>query len=321
MRIVTNMTTCYEDTDRFRNRADLRAFYRGHGLDGLEVLEVGPDEKGLITPADTLGVHLRYFSGWMDLWTGDEARLLAEFQTPENWQKTYGGTDRTALLDAYRQNLIFANQLEPEYLVFHVSDCTMAESMRRQYHYTDEQVCDAAAALLNAVTDTITGSPWLLLENLWYPGLTLERPEIIRRLVDAVQYPKTGVMLDTGHLMHTNRDLRTPDEAVDYIHRILDRYEDLSFIKGVHLHQSLTGQLAKDLMAHWQPLDGSYQEQMWSVMGQIFNLDTHKPFCSHRIGEVLDRLTGLEYLCFEFITGSREEHAGYLDQQMTYLKR
>lgn len=74
------------------------------------------------------------------------------------------------------------------------------------------------------------------------------------RLLAQVRYPKCGVMLDTGHLMHTNPALRTPDEAVDYIHRILDRYADLSFIKGIHLHQSLTGDVALDLMQHWQPV-------------------------------------------------------------------
>jgi len=321
MKIVMNITTCSEDTDRYRNTADLRQFYQRLGLDGLVVLEVGPDEKSLIQPEDVPGVHLRYFSGWMDFWTGDEARLIAEFQAPENWRRTYGGNERAALIRAYQENIRFANTLQPEYLVFHVSDCTMAESMLRRYHYTDEQVCDAVIDLLNQVTDEITGAPWLLLENLWYPGLTMERPEIVRRLLDGVRYPKTGVMLDTGHLMHTNQALQTPDQAVDYIHTILDRYDDLRFIRGVHLHQSLTGAYAGELIRTWQPVEGTYQEQMWSVMGHIFNIDTHKPFCSHRIGELLDRLTGLEFLCLENITATRQEHAGYLAEQMRYLHR
>lgn len=319
MKLTMNITTCSEDTLRYRDRADLQAFFRGFGLDGLEVLEAGPDEQGLIQPGDTIGVHLRYFSAWMDLWTGNEQRLLAEFMEPENWKQVYGGNTKAAIVEAYRANLRFANTLEPEYLVFHVSECSMEESMYRKYFYTDEQVCGAAAELLNQVTDEIHGQPWLLLENLWYPGLTMERPEMVRCLLEQVQYPKTGVMLDTGHLMHTNRDLRTSDDAVDYIHRILDRYEDLSIIKGVHLHQSLTGPLATELMQTWQPINGTYQQRMWEVMGHIFQLDTHKPFQSHRIRELLDRLTGLEYLCLEQITGSREEHAGYLAEQMRYL--
>lgn len=321
MKTVMNITTCAEDTDRYRDVADLRRFYRSYGLDGLEVLEAGPDEKGIIRPEDAIGVHLRYFSGWMDLWTGNQKRLLEEFQQPKNWRNTYGGDDKTAIIEAYRKNIRFANTMSPEYLVFHVSECTMAESMLRKYHYTDEQVCDAVIELLNQVTDSIKGQPWLLLENLWYPGLTMERPEIVRRLLDGVKYPKTGVMLDTGHLMHTNCDLQTIDQAVDYIHTILDRYEDLSFIKGIHLHQSLSGTYAKDCMANWKQVEGSYQEQMWAVMGHIFTIDTHRPFQSKRIWELLDRMPILEFLCLEQISGTREEHAGYLAEQMRYLKR
>lgn len=321
MKFVMNITNCEEDTLRYKSRQDLQAFFRGFGLDGLEVLEAGVDTRNIIHADDTVGVHLRYYSGWMDFWTGDKHRLLDEFQCPENWIRTYSGETRDALMEAYRKNIRFANTLSPEYLVFHVSECTMAESMYRKYHYTDEQVCDAVIELLSQVTDEIEGQPWLLLENLWYPGLTLERPEIVERLLKGVRYPRTGVMLDTGHLMHTNPELESIDDAVDYIHTILDRYDDLSFIKAVHLHQSLTGSYVKDCMANWKQIDGTYMEQMWSVMGHIFNIDTHKPFRSHRVWELLDRLTGLEYLCSELITGSREEHAGYLKDQMQFLNR
>lgn len=320
MKTVMNITTCAEDTGRYRDLEDLRQFYRSFGLDGLEVLEVGPDQDNLILPPDTVGVHLKYFSSWMDLWTGNEERLLAEYQDWDTVRTIYGGTDRHALLDTYRRNFRFANTLNPEYLVFHVSECTMAESMRHQYFYTDEQVCDAAAGLLNTVTEEIEGQPWLLLENLWYRGLTMERPEIVHRLLEQVSYPKTGIMLDTGHLMHTNRELQTIDQAVDYLHRILDRYEDLRFIKGIHLHQSLTGAFAKECMSQWKPIPGTYTEQMWDIMSRIFRLDTHQPFRSRRIHEILDRLPGLEFLCLEQISGSREEHAQNLAIQMEYLR-
>lgn len=320
MKLTMNITTCSEDTDRYANRSDLQQFFRSYGLDGLEVLEAGPDEVGLIHADDTIGVHLRYYAGWMDFWMEDQQRLLAEYQQPENWIQTYGGETKDALVQAYRSNIRFANTLQPEYLVFHVSECTMAESMYRKYHYSDEQVCDAAVELLNQVTSEITGEPWLLLENLWYPGLTLERPEIVQRLLSGLNYKKVGVMMDTGHLMHTNTELKTPDDAVDYIHDILNRYEDLSFIKGIHLHQSLSGALAKHLMENWTQTEGTYFQQLWAVMSHIFEIDTHRPFCSYRIQEIFDRLPALDYVCMEQISGSREEHAGYLATQVSYLK-
>ncbi len=105
--------------------------------------------------------------------------------------------------------------LQPEYLVFHVAECTMAESMLRRYHYTDEQVIDAVIELVNSVCNEIEGEPWLLFENLWYPGLTMLRPEMMARLLEGVTYPKCGIMLDLGHLMHTNTALQSADEAVE----------------------------------------------------------------------------------------------------------
>lgn len=321
MKTVMNITTCQEDTDRYRDRDDLWAFCRGFGLDGLEVLEVGSDARGLIEPRDVVGVHLKYYSGWMDLWRGNRERLMQEYDSAENLRAVYGGEDRSALVEAYRRNLRFANAMQPEYLVFHVSECTIAESMRHIYHYTDEQVCDGAVELLNEVVGQIEGEPWLLLENLWYRGLTMERPEIVRRLLDGVRYPKVGVMLDTGHLMHTNRRLSTIDQAVDYIHRILDRYDDLRFIRGVHLHQSLTGAFAEACITDWEPMEGTYQQRLWDVMGRIFQIDTHKPFQSSRVQELLDRLPALEFLCLEQISSSRQEHAANLAEQLRYLRK
>lgn len=320
MKLTMNITTCSEDTVRYRDRTDLQDFFRGHGLNGLEVMEVGPDEVGVIHPDDVLGVHLRYWSGWMDFWKSNETRLMEEYQTRENWEQVFGGSAPQVLVEAYRQNIRFANTMKPEYLVFHVSECTMAESMlRRDYHYSDEEVCDAVIDLLNQVVDEIEGKPWLLLENLWYPGLTMERPEIVKRLMDGVRYKKTGIMLDTGHLMHTNPELKTPDEAVDYIHTILDRYEDTSFIRGIHLHQSLTGSKAKEYMKKWKRIAGTYPQQMWDVMTHIFQIDTHRPFCSYRINEIFARLSGLEFICLEQITATREENDSYLTEQMKYL--
>lgn len=319
MKTIINITTCDEDLLRYKSNQDLKDFYQGYGLDGLEVLEAGVDPLGIVTPADTIGVHLRYDSGWMDLWTGNRQRLLAEFGNWETCRQVYGGHTREALLEAYHKNLRFANTLNPEYLVFHVSDCTMAESMLRQYHYSDEDVVDAAIELVNQVTDEIQGEPWLLFENLWYPGLNILRPEIVQRMLQGVRYPKTGIMLDLGHLMHTNMELRSADEAVDYFHEVLNRFDDLSPFKGVHLHQSLSGSYAKNLQKTWQPTEGSYMDRMWGILHHIFNIDTHKPFESPRIWEVLHRLP-LEYLVLEEISADREEHAHQLSQQMSVLK-
>ena len=319
MKKIMNITTYEDDMNRFRDREDLIGFFRGHGLDGLEVLDSGQDFSSIVTPAEVLGVHLRYYSAWMDLWTGNRERLLEEFGSMEVCRQVYGGDTRNALVKAYEKNVAFAATVKPEYLVFHVSECNMAESMYRKYHYSDEEVADAAADLINAFAPSIDGEPWLLLENLWYSGMTLERPEILQRMLDRIRYPKVGVMLDIGHLLHTNMELQTIDQGVDYIHSVLDRYEDLSFIKGVHLHQSLSGDYARECQSSWQKPEGDYWTQMWDIMGRIFRIDTHKPFQSPRVWELLDRMKGLEYLVLEQISSDRENHDRQLAEQMAVL--
>lgn len=67
------------------------------------------------------------------------------------------------------------------------------------------------------------------------PGLLLEQ----------VKYPRKGIMLDIGHLLHTNTALRTEEDAVKYLREVLGRYEDLSIILGVHYHQTLEGPLSR----------------------------------------------------------------------------
>jgi sugar phosphate isomerase/epimerase len=234
-----NITTGTEDTSRYLDNADLKSFYRRFGLDGLEVMQIGGDGGQILRNDDVIGFHLKYFTSWMDLWMGDTSRLLEEFGDIETVKQVFGGITKDALIEAYKRNLDFAATMLPEYLVFHVSDCTMRESMKRQYHYSDGMVVEAAAELVNCITDFIQGTPMLLFENLWYPGLTMTSPDITNLLLDKVNYSNKGFMLDIGHLLHTNMNLGTIESGVDYILSVLEQYKDISFIKGIHLSVEL----------------------------------------------------------------------------------
>jgi hypothetical protein len=313
-----NFSTAWFDTERYSGNADLKTFYRSFGLDGLEVIYGGEDKDNLIAAEDVIGVHLRYFTAWMDLWKGNTKRLLEEYGDYGEIERFYGGRTSAALTEAFRHNLKFAASMSPEYLVFHVSDCLLSEAMLRRFYYSEEAVVDAAIELVNTIGEYIEGSPLLLFENLWYSGLTMLAPRLAARLLEETHYPHTGVMLDTGHLLNTNTSLRTIDEGVDYIHSVLDQYSDLSFIKGVHLHQSLSGAYSEALMKSWVPDEGSYSERRLAVLPHIFQIDTHQPFASERVSALLDRIQP-EYLVLEQISSSRDEHERNLKEQMRYL--
>lgn len=319
MHQLMNITGYSDDVERYESARDLEASLRSCGLDGVELLDSGEPDLPIFRPERVYGVHLPCYSTWMPLWTEDRERLIAEFGSEESYRAFYGGDTRQALVDSLGRSLALAGRWRPEYLVLHLSECSMADSMLRHHSYSDEAVTDAMIDLVNQALDQMPGTPWLLFENLWYDGLTMERPEIVERLLAGVRYPKTGIMLDLGHLMHTNLDLRSPEEAVDYFHEILDRYDDLSVIRGVHLHQSLSGDFYRQLVKTWQPTEGDYYQRMGEVMGNIFQIDTHRPFLSPRIGEILQRIAP-DYLTIELISRNRQEHETMLHQQRQVLQ-
>ena len=316
MKRIMNFTTSMHDTERYKDNADLKAFYREYGCDGLELMKVGEDKKGIIRAEDVIGVHIRYLTTWMDLWKGDEERLIREFGDSNTVLEIFGGANRDAISKFFAGNLNAPPHVAPEYLVFHVSECQIAEAMLRKYHYNSEEVIDASIELIDSFSDAIQGSPVLLFENLWYPGLNMLDPSLTFKLMEKVKYPNTGVMLDIGHLLNTNTALRTIDQGVDYIHKVLDIYGDLSFIKGIHLHQSLSGEYAEEQMRNWTLSEGSYYERRLGV--DIFKIDTHQPFASKRVNELIEKIQP-EYLVIEQVSANRFEHSRNLEEQLRYF--
>jgi sugar phosphate isomerase/epimerase len=319
MKLMTNITTSIHDLPRYRDNQDLKRFYRDLGLDGLEVMEGGSDEKGIIAADDVIGVHLKYFNDWIGFWRGDTGAVLEEYGSEEIAAHIFGGLTREAMLDTCRKNLAFAETYSPEYAVFHVSNVSLRQSITREKKYRDEEVVDTVIELINRLFQDQDKNFLLLFENLWWSGLSMTRPEIVRRLLKGVRYKNKGIMLDIGHLLNTNTSLRSLDEGIDYIHRTLDLYDDLGFIKGVHLHQSLSGEYVEHTMRHPVTVEGAYYEKAIALHSHIVKIDNHKPFLSEKIGAVLKR-TNPEYLVLEFISSHRDEHAGYIKEQMAYLR-
>ena len=126
-------------------------------------------------------------------------------------------------------------------------------------------------------------------------------------------------MLDIGHLMHTNTALQSQEEGIEYINSVLDAHGDLcSYIKGVHLHQSLSGAYVGGLIQNPTKLEGTYYERLCQAYYHILNIDTHRPFTGKGIRELIDRIDP-DYLTYEFMSRGREEHEGFLSLQNAAL--
>ncbi|NLG24449.1 MAG: TIM barrel protein, partial [Clostridiales bacterium] len=203
MRVAMNITTADEDLSRFAGPDDLRGYLDEHHLDGIEVMPLG-DSLCWLPPERVLGMHLSYYPCWVDFWRGDEAGLIAEFGSLDAAAAHYGGADRRVLVDKFASQLVMAERIGARYAVFHVADVSTAESVRYRFGHTDEQVVASALELIDAFAGDWRGRCRLLVENLWWPGLTMARPEVTRALMDGIRTPGKGIMLDTGHLMHTN---------------------------------------------------------------------------------------------------------------------
>ena len=317
MKTAFNLTTSSDDMDRFRSRNDLLDLL--DGFDGVELMYFGEDERGIIPPDRVIGLHMGYFPCWLDFWNGDTDALLREFGDKAEWESFFGGTGRGVLIDRFRRDLKNAHRYHAEYVVFHVSDATIEETFTWNYRHSDEEVIDAVCEILNDVFRDEDGSLLLLMENLWQPGLTFTRPAMTERLMRGVAYPNKGIMLDTGHLLHTNTALRTQEEGVVYINSLLDMHGALChWIKGIHLNQSLTGEYCEQTRLNPPVLGKTFRERYLQMYVHSFAVDEHRPFTCPGVRELVERISP-EYLTFEFITENGAQHRQFLAKQRAVL--
>lgn len=249
---------------------------------------LSPKKCPLIVPGMVIGIHCCCIGDWM-------------------------GRSREELIRHYRKDLDYAMRVGAEYVVFHVVQVDDEEGFTYQRKHTDREVIDAAAAFINELLDGQNYSFWFLMENLWWPGLTFLEPEDTRGLIRQVHYKKKGFMLDTGHYLHTDLELQTQEEAVEALHRMLDRQEDMiPYIKGIHLQQSLTGDYVKGWLRTPHDLPPDPTERFCKVYEHIFRIDKHEPFTAAGVKGLVERIAPL-YVTYEYITRSREELAEYLE--------
>ena len=318
MKRLMNMTTSYHDLPRYADNADLKQGYGQFGLDGLELMVYGEDERGIVAADDVVGSHLRYFHHWVPVWRRDEPAMLAEYGDLAAVESAIGGRDAQALVQAFRENMGLLLPYAPEYAVMHVSDVTLRGCITREHPLSDAQVIAAQIELANAVFDDSDWHAAVLFENLWWPGMTMINPDLVYELLAGVSYPNCGVMLDIGHLLHTNLELRSREEGIDYIYQVLSRYDNLDFIKGVHLHQTLSGAYSQNVMARPFEVRGSYMERALAVQQHVLRVDSHQPFISPRVLELIEYIDP-QYLVLELITSNREQHEHLLARQMQVL--
>ena len=290
---------------------DLKKACADAGCDGIEGMWSGLDLPKDIPREVRVGYHLAYYPTWMDFWRENREDLLREFGSEAVWTGYYGGKGPERLLDYFHKDLARAEALNAEYVVFHVSEVTLEEHYTRQWRHSHEEVIDAAAELLNRLLRDRSDGPLLLVENQWLPGFTFTDPRLTARLLDSIDYPNKGVMLDIGHLMNCDPGLTSEEEGAAYVHRLLDAHGDLCrYIRGVHLHQSLSGAYVRSHSGQNAipfPWPEDYYDRLRLAYGHLYQTDRHGPWHSHAIRSVLDQLFP-DYIVHELRNDSPEDY-------------
>ena len=298
---------------------DLEAACRRAGCDGIEGMWCG-EALPFVPESVRCGYHLAYFPEWLSFWREDREALRREFGTDQTWQGFYGGDRRERLLDYYEQDMRRAAALDAEYMVFHVADVSTCEHFTYQWRRSHEEVIDAAAEVLNLVLPKVRPTATLLVENQWLPGFTFTEPRLTARLLDAIHWSNKGIMLDIGHLMNCNPDLITEAEGAKYVQRMLDAHGSLcEYIKGIHLHQSLSGSyVAQHVGPDKLPKDWpeDYYLRYSRACRHVMELDQHRPWHSTAIRRVLERLEPA-YIVHELRNSSPREYLQLIHTQQS----
>lgn len=281
------------------------------GCEGVEALWGGEALSTEIPAGLCVGYHLTFWPDWLDFWRGDRDALQRKFGSEAAWRAFYGGAEgRDTLLALYRADLERAQALGAQYVVFHVSDVSLEEGYTSRWLHTHREVLDAGAEAANLLLEGLAPKLLFLVENQWWPGFTFTDPAQTRRLLDAISYPNKGIMLDTGHLLNTNLSLNSQAEGAAYLHRMLDEHGALCrYIRGVHLHQSLSGAYVRAHTGapprHWRG-EADYLKKFSESYAHILRIDTHSPWDSPEIAAVIRRI-GPDYLVHELSAAGRAE--------------
>jgi len=291
----------------FGGQDDFTAFLRACGAEGAEIIRCGDDSANVIPRSSVVGVHLPFYTDWVDFWRGDKKKLSEKFGSLRAAERFYGSAGPDCLLGLISADMDYAQSIGARYVVFHVSDVSLNETLTRSWEHTDREVIDASAQVLNALTAGRGYSFELLLENLPWKGFSFIDPELTAYMLSSVNYEKTAIMLDTGHLMCTCTALRTQADGVRYISDMLDAHKELAGrIRGIHLHQSLSGEYAEKALLDPIKLTGDYNADFTAVYSHVTKLDRHEPFSDPRVRSLVDRI-GPEYLVHELAAKDRAE--------------
>ncbi len=292
------------------------------GLDGVEAI-VDPDDLATDFPEKLAsGYHMVFYPDWLDFWRQDEEKLLRKFGSWEKVDKIYRGTKPEDLLKQFQDDLAYGQKLNTPYMVFHVSDVSLEEGYTYRWLHTNREVLDGAIEFINHLLWKVEPTFDFLVENQWWPGFTFTEPEETEYLLSRIEYPRVGVMLDTGHLMNANTAIRNQAEGIDWVLENIEKHGELAKrVYGIHFHQSVSGAYVR---AHTgkapDGFNGEYFHDFAYSYPHIQSIDRHLPWTDPDCVKILDAVQP-KYLTHELSARKSRTLLASVKRQMTTIRK
>ena len=258
---------------------------------------------------------MRFFPSWMELYLEDFNSLYEELKDEKYFKSLCGGHNKKELIEYYKRELKIAKELEVEYVVFHACNVKVTEAMTYDFKYSDKEVLNVVISIINEIFEDGEYNFKLLFENLWWSGLRLTNKEEVEYLLNGVKYKNVGFILDTGHMINNNRDIKNSKEGIEYIKKNIEKIgEYKNLIYGMHLNYSLSGEYVNRVIKENKEKNLNIEEIMNNVYQHVGSIDYHDPFEDKEIIDVINSLP-IEYLVFELIGDTREELEDKIQRQ------
>ena len=292
------------------------------GLDGIEAIS-DPFDPVPDFPDDlAAGYHMTFYVDWVDFWRQDEEKLLRKFGSWEMIEKIYGGRTPEDLLRHFQDDLAVGKRLKTPYMVFHVSDVSLEEGYTYRWLHTDVEVLDAAIEFINHLLWHVEPTFDFLIENQWWPGFRFTDPKLTEYILSRIEYPRVGIMLDTGHLMNANTKIRTQADGIAWILKNIAEHGELSKrIYGLHFHQSVSGAYVRKHTGSIPPEFGDdYYKNFENNYSHILRIDRHLPWTDPNCVRILDAVQP-KYLTHELSSGPNRLQLAAVKRQLHTIQK
>ncbi len=289
------------------NADKIREFLAHNNLDGLEYITCFEEQAAALPPEKIVGRHMPFWPAWLDFWRGNRQELLRQFGGENDLRGYYMADSLDEFIEKRRAELREGTEMGIRYAVFHVSHAQFEHCYTGKYTYTNAEIADAYADLMNEMLRGVRAEYALLFENHWFPGLTFLDAKLAMRLLEKIDHPNKGFVLDISHLTNTNPKIQTEEEAADYILKVLDEMgEAAAYIRAIHLNSS-AGAMARVLKQKAEPpRGGSFEDRLVEAMKYVCGMDPHRPVAHPCIRRVIGRVRP-DYLVYELASSTLEE--------------